>query len=133
MVASSNTRKIVKKKTSSFPRFHSDRWKRVKASWRKPKGIDSRVRRKFKGNILMPSIGYGSNKKTKHMLPDGFYKFQVKNVADLEMLLMHNEKYAAEIASAVSAKNRKEIIERAQQLNVKVVNKSAKHTATENE
>ena len=28
----------------------------------------------------MPSIGYGSNKKTRHMMPDGFKKFVVHNV-----------------------------------------------------
>ena len=28
----------------------------------------------------MPSIGYGSNKKTRHMLSNGFYKFVVNNV-----------------------------------------------------
>lgn len=28
----------------------------------------------------MPSIGYGSNKKTRHMMPNGFYKFVVNNV-----------------------------------------------------
>ena len=28
----------------------------------------------------MPSIGYGSNKKTRHLMPDGFYKFVVNNV-----------------------------------------------------
>lgn len=43
----------------------------LQSSWRRPKGIDSRARRKFKGTTLMPNIGYGSNKKTKHMLPNG--------------------------------------------------------------
>ena len=38
----------------------------------------------------MPNIGYGSSKKTKHLLPNGFLKFIVHNVADLSMLLMHN-------------------------------------------
>jgi Ribosomal protein L32 len=41
-------------------------------SWRRPKGIDSRVRRKFKGcGINMPNIGYGTNKKHRHLLPSG--------------------------------------------------------------
>jgi ribosomal protein L32E len=38
----------------------------------------------------MPNIGYGSNKKTKHMLGNGFLKFVVHNVGDLNLLLMHN-------------------------------------------
>ena len=28
----------------------------------------------------MPNIGYGSNKKTRHVMPDGFKKFVVHNV-----------------------------------------------------
>lgn len=44
----------------------------LQESWRRPKGIDSRVRRKFKGcGVIMPNIGYGTNKKTRHMLPNG--------------------------------------------------------------
>jgi large subunit ribosomal protein L32e len=38
----------------------------------------------------MPKIGYGSNKKTRHLLPIGFQKFVVSNVKDLELLMMHN-------------------------------------------
>ena len=43
----------------------------LQTSWRRPKGIDSRCRRKFKGTTPMPNIGYGSNKKTRHTLPNG--------------------------------------------------------------
>merc|ERR1711908_171634 len=86
--------KIVKKKTNKFKRHQSDQFMRVDESWRRPKGIDSRVRRKFKGKTLMPNIGYGSNKKTRHVLPDGFRKFLINNVADLELLMMYNRTYA---------------------------------------
>ncbi|CAI7750429.1 unnamed protein product [Closterium sp. NIES-53] len=82
--------KIVKKKTNKFWRPQSDRKKCVPESWRRPKGIDSRVRRKFKGTPLMPNIGYGSNKKTRHMLRSGFQVFRVHNERDVELLLMHN-------------------------------------------
>lgn len=38
----------------------------------------------------MPNIGYGSDKKTRHYLPNGFKKFLVHNVQELELLMMHN-------------------------------------------
>ncbi|KAJ7568670.1 hypothetical protein O6H91_01G043300 [Diphasiastrum complanatum] len=102
-------------------------------NWRRPKGIDSRVRRKFKGTVLMPNIGYGSNKKTRHVLPSGFVKFVVNNVADLELLLMHNRKYSAEIAHNVSTLKRKAIVERAAQLNIALTNGAARLRSQEDE
>merc|ERR1712130_87807 len=58
---------------------------------RKPKGIDNRVRRKFKGMYLMPNIGYGSSAKTRHMMPSGFKKVLVNNLKELEVLMMQNK------------------------------------------
>ena len=96
--------KIVKKRTKQFIRHQSDRYDKLKVilvcfaaleffrfmltinctflqrNWRRPKGIDNRVRRKFKGQYLMPKIGYGSAKNTKHMLPNGFRKVLVHNL-----------------------------------------------------
>ncbi|KAM3251021.1 hypothetical protein P3L10_005091 [Capsicum annuum] len=102
-------------------------------SWRRPKGIDSRVRRKFKGCVLMPNIGYGSDKKTRHYLPNGFKKFVVHNASELEVLMMHNRTYCAEIAHNVSTRKRKEIVERAAQLDVVVTNKLARLRSQEDE
>lgn len=82
--------KIVKKRRATFDRHQCDRKIAVKRSWRRPKGIDNRVRRKYKGVLRMPNCGYGSNRKTKHMLPSGFLKFVISNVKDLELLMMHN-------------------------------------------
>jgi large subunit ribosomal protein L32e len=124
--------RIVKKRDKGFVRHQYQLYKRFSnAGWRKTKGIDSRVRRRFKGTIPQPSIGYGSDKNTRNMLPNGFYKFVVHNPKELEMLLMHNRKYCAEIAHSVSTKTRKLIVERAEQLNVKVTNAVARLTRSD--
>ncbi|XP_011623229.1 60S ribosomal protein L32-1-like [Amborella trichopoda] len=126
-------KKIVKKRVKKFKRPQSDRKISVKENWRTPKGIDSRVRRKFKGVTLMPNIGYGSNKKTKHYLPNGFKKFVVHNASDLDLLLMHNRTFCAEIAHNVSTLKRKGIVERAAQLDIAVTNKLARLRSQEDE
>ncbi|KAF3774239.1 60S ribosomal protein L32-1 [Nymphaea thermarum] len=127
------SKKIIKKRVKKFKRPQSDRKISVKPSWRRPKGIDSRVRRKFKGCTLMPNIGYGSNKKTRHYLPNGFKKFVVHNASDLDLLMMHNRVFCAEIAHNVSTLKRKAIVERAAQLDVVVTNKLARLRSQEDE
>ncbi|ORX74168.1 ribosomal protein L32e [Linderina pennispora] len=113
---------IVKKRTKPFIRIQSDRFKR----------IDSRTRRRFKGTRPHPKIGYGSNQKTRFLLPDGFRKYTVQNLKDLEGLVMLNRTYAAEIAHNIGAKKRVVLVERAQQLGIKVINADARVRAVEN-
>ncbi|XP_036157345.1 60S ribosomal protein L32-like [Myotis myotis] len=108
--------KIVQKRTKKFIQHQSDLYVKIKCNWCKPRGIYNRVHIRFKGQILMPNIGYGSNKKTKHMLSRGFQKFLIHNVKELEVLLMWDKSYCAEIAHNVSSKNHKAIVERAAQL-----------------
>ncbi|CCX34587.1 ribosomal protein L32e [Pyronema domesticum] len=123
MVAAKKHVPIVKKRGhKKFNRHQSDLYKCVPSSWRKPKGIDNRVRRRFKGQAAMPKIGYGSNKKTRHMTPSGHKAFLVQNTSDVELLLMHNRTFAAEIGHAVSSRKRVEILAKAKALGVKVTN-----------
>ena len=112
----------VKKRTKQFTRHHSDRYKRLKKSWRKPKGIDSCVRRKFKGRTLMPNIGYGSDSKTRNLTSSGLFTLRISSVRDLRMLLMVNHKYIAEIAKGVGMKKKKKIIDEALKMDLKISN-----------
>jgi len=127
-----NKKTIVHKRTKKFARHQADQFKRIaRSSWRKPKGIDGRVRRRFKGSLPMPSIGYGSDKKTRNIHPNGFKSVVVNNVKELEMLMMHNRTYAATVGHSVSSRVRKEIIGRAEQLAVRVTNAAARVRAEE--
>ncbi|OMJ24720.1 60S ribosomal protein L32 [Smittium culicis] len=117
---------IVKKRTGKFVRVHSDRYLRLKESWRKPKGIDSRTRRRFKGTRPQPKIGFGSNKISKFLLPNGFRLHTINNAKDLESMLMLNRTYCVEIAGTVSSRKRIELIKRAKELNIKVINAAAR-------
>mmetsp|Transcript_50941 Transcript_50941/g.103567 ORF Transcript_50941/g.103567 Transcript_50941/m.103567 type:complete len:132 (+) Transcript_50941:222-617(+) len=113
---------IIKKKTKKFIRHHSDRYKRLKKNWRKPKGIDSCVRRKFKGKTLMPNIGFGSNKKTRNLTPHGLYKIKIQNCEELQMVLMANKKFEVEIDKRVGYLKKKAILKKALSLDLKISN-----------
>ncbi|KAB0401689.1 hypothetical protein E2I00_017795 [Balaenoptera physalus] len=86
--------KVVKKRTKKVIQHQSDQYK--------SRSIDNSMHRGFKGQILMPNIGYGSNKKTKHMLPSSIWKFLVHSVKELEVPLLCNKSYCAEIAHNIS-------------------------------
>jgi large subunit ribosomal protein L32e len=45
-------------------------------------------------------------------MPNGLKKLLVNNVRDVDLLLMHNKSFAAEIAHGVSSRNRITILER---------------------
>lgn len=81
----------------------------------------------------MPNVGYGTNKKTRHMLPNGFFKLVVSNVNELDALAMQNRTYCAEIAHNVSSQKRIAILDRAVQLDIKVSNAGARIKVEETE
>jgi len=120
-------KKILKKRINKFVRFESEDYpNKLKASWRRPRGIDNRVRRRFRGNKPMAKIGYRSDKTTRDLLPSGFKKFLIRNPRELEILLMNNRTYAGEVASNISARTKASIVKRAQELNVRLTNGRSK-------
>lgn len=115
-----------RKTKMTFNRFHSDRYNRVKKSWRKPRGIDNRVRRKLRGAIKMPGKRYMNDEIVRHILPNGFKKVMISNAKELEALIGQNRFYCAEIKHQVGARKRIEIVNRARELDVLVTNGDAR-------
>ncbi len=81
----------------------------------------------------MPSIGMRNNTKTRYHMPSGLKDFLITNLNDVELLLMNNRVYAGTIATNISAKKRKDILQRARELNVRITNANAKVRATPTE
>ncbi|EAY13395.1 60S ribosomal protein L32, putative [Trichomonas vaginalis G3] len=65
------------------------------------------------------------------MLPSGFIPVLVRSVKDLDMLLTKNTTHGAMIAKQVGLKLQQEIIKKAQDLNIEILNQSRKVKAVE--
>ncbi|KAJ3434570.1 60S ribosomal protein L32-RELATED [Anaeramoeba flamelloides] len=122
----------VKKHPKKFRKWNYNRYKRMSESWRKPIGIDSRVRRKYKGLQKMVSAGFGTERIMRHRMRNGFFKITIHNLKDLEMLLMQNKKFEAQIGKTVSSRKRKLIVKRAKQLDIKIMNPTARLETEDN-
>jgi large subunit ribosomal protein L32e len=110
------------KKRTAFKRFQSDLFHRVGESWRAPRGIDGKFRRKFRGTARHVNIGFGTDNKTKHLLPNGFLKFRVFNASEVDLLMMNNRTHCVEIARTVALAKRREILQRCLELNIRCIN-----------
>lgn len=117
--------RIVKKKKTTFDRFECHRYYRLNRSWRRPRGIDCAVRRKFRGYTRTPKVGYGSNHKTRHLLANYKKKFVVHNMKELECLLMNKDKYCAEISRTIGAVLRIQMLKRAKEMGITVTNEKS--------
>jgi len=103
-----------------FRRPLSQTIKRLKESWKKPRGLHNKVREKRKGRLKMPDIGYKKSEEIRELHPSGLKEIIVRNVKDLENL--DANKYAIRIASTVGKKKREEIIKKAKELKIRILN-----------
>ncbi len=113
-------RQKMKKKRPSFRRVESWRYVRVKDSWRKARGIDSKTRKKKKSGVKSPTVGYRSPKKIRGLHPSGYEEVRITTKADLNGL--SPKIHALKISSKLGAKKRLPLIDYAQSKNFKILN-----------
>jgi large subunit ribosomal protein L32e len=113
-------RKLLKSKKPKFRRQESWRYMRVDESWRKPDGIDSKMRRKKKGWPKLVEVGYRGPKAARRLHPSGYAEVLVHNVDDLDDV--DPDTQAIRIAHTVGARKRIEITARARERAIHVLN-----------
>ena len=113
--------KIMKKKKN--PKFMRQEFnKRIRlsrSSWRKPKGVDSKMREQRGGHRPIVKIGYGTPRILRGRLSDGSIEKRIYNKDDLNSL---NKDEIALIPRTIGNKLRLVLLKEAQKLKIKVSN-----------
>ena len=108
------------------PEFLRQEWHRRKrlqgVKWRKPQGDHSKMRQHYGYRPNVVSIGYGGPKGARYLHPSGFKEVRVWNPKDLEKI--NPELEAARVAHQVGMKKRIEIEEKADELGIRILNRS---------
>ena len=112
--------KPKKRKKPKFERQESWRYKRIKENWRRPRGIDSKMRKKVKGWPPSPNKGYRSPREIRNLHPSGLREVRVMNVRDLDKV--EPESDAVRIGHRVGDRKRIEIINRAREMGIHILN-----------
>ncbi|KKK41274.1 hypothetical protein LCGC14_0639650 [marine sediment metagenome] len=113
-------RKKINQKRPAFRRVESWRYKRVKDSWRKARGIDSKTREKRKSGVKSPSVGYRGPKKVRGLHPSGYEEVRIITIKDLKNL--NKNKHALKISGKLGAKKRIVLTDYCQKRGFKILN-----------
>jgi len=113
-------RKRIKKKRPHFKRFESWRFVRIKDQWRKPRGIDNKMRTEESGWPKSVKVGYRGPAAVRGLHPTGKEEVMVWNAEDVEGVDVETQ--VARIGGSVGGRKREAILDKAKELDVHVLN-----------
>jgi len=113
-------KKKMSQKRPHFRQFEEWRLVRIKDHWRKPKGIDNKMRQKRKGWPRTVNVGFRSPKAVRNLHPSGMEEVAVFNVGDLT--IVDPETQVARIGGTVGRRKRRAILKEALELDIRILN-----------
>src|SRR5919112_2764965 len=113
-------RKKVSEHRPKFVRQESWRYDRLAENWRRPKGKDNKMRKQKSGMPAIVKVGYRGPRAARGLHPSGYTDNIIYNAAELARL--DSKKDAARIGHTVGKKKRIDIINKAMELGIKVLN-----------
>jgi large subunit ribosomal protein L32e len=113
-------RKRINKKRPHFKRFESWRFVRIKDQWRKPKGIDNKMRTEEKGWPKSVKVGYRGPVAVRGLHPSGYEEVMVWNTRDL--VDINPDTQVARIGGSVGGRKKESILVRATELEIRILN-----------
>ncbi len=122
-------RKKISKKRPHFKRFESWRFVRIKDQWRKPRGIDNKMRTEEQGWPKSVKVGYRGPAAVRGLHPSGKEEVMVWNPADVDGV--DAETQVARIGGSVGGKKRETILEKAEELNIRILNPGKRESKDE--
>ena len=106
----------------------NDRKKRFPGRWKRPKGLQSKMRERRKGNPKYIEPGYGAPAAIRGATPDGLFHIVVSNVSGLSLI---REGQGVVIASGVGMRKRAEIAAAAVQKKLPLINVKAEKVSAD--
>ncbi len=109
---------MQKKKKPKFIRQEAYRRKKLGISWRRPRGIHSKIRLRKAGKMKRVSIGYRNPEKLRGLTNDGKRVVRVLNSKDLKAV----GENAAILSGSLGRKKKLEILESAKKAEISFLN-----------
>jgi len=113
-------RSRINKKRPHFKRFESWRFVRIKDQWRKPRGIDNKMRTELQGWPKSVKIGYRGPAAVRGFHASGMEEVMVWNTKDLEKV--DPETHVARIGGTVGGRKKETMLEKAKELKIRILN-----------
>ena len=114
-------RAVISGRRPAFKRQEWFRYQKLGESWRRPKGIHSKMKRGLKRRPPVVDIGFRGPAEVRGLHPSGFEEVLVYNVEGLEGI--DPKAQAVRIGGTVGTKKRIVIQERADELGIRVLNR----------